>query len=116
MTDHITYTGHNNFTTAVMANKDFFAGLSDADKKVVKDAADAAYDYIVVYQKGLADSELEKIKAAKPAMTVTVLSEEQRSCFKAAAPEVEAKFIEMTGDSGKAILAQLKADLAATKN
>ena len=29
--------------------------------------------------------------------------------------EVEAKFIEMTGDSGKAILDQLKADLNATK-
>jgi len=29
---------------------------------------------------------------------------------------VEAKFIEMTGDSGKAILEKFKADLAATAN
>ncbi len=114
VTDHITYAGHNNFTTAVMANKDFYDGLSDADKKVVQDAAASAYDYIVEYQKGLADSELEKIKKAKPEMTVTVLSEEERSCFKAAAKDVEAKFIEMTGDSGKAILDQMKADLEAT--
>ena len=48
-------------------------------------------------------------------MTITVLSEEERACFKAASGEVEAKFIEMTGDSGKAILDQLKADLEATK-
>lgn len=116
VTDHITYTGHNNFTTAVMANKDFYDGLSDTDKKVVEDAAASAYDYIVDYQKGLADSELRKIKEAKPEMTVTVLTEEERACFKAAAADVEAKFIEMTGDSGKAILAQLKADLEATKN
>lgn len=116
VTDHITYTGHNNFTTAVMANKDFYDGLGDADKKVVEDAAATAYDYIVDYQKGLADSELRKIKEAKPEMTVTVLSEEERTCFKAAAADVEAKFIEMTGDSGKAILAQLKADLDATRN
>lgn len=115
VTDHITYTGHNNFTTAVMANKDFYDGLSDADKKVIEDAAASAYDYIVEYQKGLAESELKKIKEAKPEMTVTVLTEEERSCFKEAAAEVEAKFIEMTGDSGKAILEQMKADLEATK-
>lgn len=115
VTDHITYTGHNNFTTAVMANKEFYDGLSDDDKKVVENAAASAYDYIVDYQKGLADSELQKIMETKPEMTVTVLSEEERACFKAAAADVEAKFIEMTGDSGKAILAQLKADLEATK-
>lgn len=113
VTDHITYAGHNNFTTAVMANKDFYDGLGDADKKVIQDAATVAYDFIVDYQKGLAESELKKITDAKPEMTVTVLTEEQRTCFKAAASVVEAKFIEMTGDSGKAILDQLKADLKA---
>ncbi len=116
VTDHITYAGHNNFTTAVMANKDFYDGLGEADKKVIQDAADVAYDYIVEYQKGLAESELKKILEAKPEMTVTVLDDEQRRCFKEAAVEVEAKFIEMTGDSGKAILDQLKADLEATRN
>jgi len=114
VTDHITYTGHNNFTTAVMANKDFFDGLSAEEQKLINAAATHAYDYIVDYQKGLADSELKKIKEAKPEMTITVLSEEERSCFKEAAAEVEAKFIEMTGDGGKAILEQLKQDLAAT--
>ncbi|MCT8974196.1 TRAP transporter substrate-binding protein DctP [Microbaculum marinisediminis] len=113
VTDYITYAGHNNFTTAVMANKDFYDGLGDADKKAIQAASDAAYDYIVDYQKGLADSELEKIKKAKPEMTVTVLTEEQRKCFKDAAADVETKFIEMTGDSGKKILDQLKADLKA---
>jgi len=115
VTDYITYAGHNNFTTAVMANKDFYDGLSEEDRQLVQDAAAAAYDYIVEYQQGLAESELQKIKEAKPEMTVTVLSEEQRACFKDAAQEVEAKFIEMTGDSGQAILEQLKADLEATK-
>ncbi|TDQ60491.1 tripartite ATP-independent transporter DctP family solute receptor [Maritalea mobilis] len=114
VTDHITYTGHNNFTTAIMANKNFYDGLSEEDQKVIQDAAAVAYDHIVTYQKGLAEQELAKIKEAKPEMTVTVLSEEERQCFVDAAAEVEAKFIEMTGDSGKAILEQMKADLAAT--
>ena len=56
----------------------------------------------------------DKLKEAKPSMTITELSEEQRACFKEAAAQVEAKFIEMTGDSGQAILDQMKADLEAT--
>ena len=115
VTDYITYAGHNNFTTAVMANKDFYDGLSKEDQQLIQKAATVAYDHIVDYQQGLAQTELAKIKKAKPEMTVTVLSDKQRSCFKEAAKEVEAKFIEMTGDSGKAILKQMKADLAATK-
>ncbi|UWQ43868.1 TRAP transporter substrate-binding protein DctP (plasmid) [Leisingera aquaemixtae] len=116
VTDYITYAGHNNFTTAVMANKDFYDGLSAEDQQLVQNAAQAAYDHTVVYQQEAAETELAKIMEAKPEMQVTVLSDEQRSCFKEAAAEVEAKFIEMTGDSGAAILEQMKADLAATAN
>ncbi|MCF4098445.1 TRAP transporter substrate-binding protein [Maritalea mediterranea] len=114
VTDHITYAGHNVFTTALMANQDFYNGLSEEEQQVIEEAADVAYDHIVTYQKDLADQELAKIKEAKPEMTVTILTEEERECFKAAASEVEEKFIEMTGDSGKAILEQMKADLEAT--
>ena len=115
VTDHITYAGHNNFTTAIMANKDFYDGLGAEDQQLIQDAATVAYDHIVEYQVGLAESELQKIVEAKPEMTVTVLTEEQRACFKEAAADVEAKFIEMTGDGGKAILEQMKVDLKATK-
>lgn len=116
VTDHITFAGHNNFTTAVMANKDFYDGLSDADKKVVQDATQVAFEYILEYQTGLQEEGLEKIKEAKPDMTITVLSEEQRAPFKAAAGDVEEAFVEMTGDSGKAILDQMKADIEAVTN
>ncbi|MBV1787825.1 TRAP transporter substrate-binding protein DctP [Marinobacterium sp. D7] len=113
VTDVITFAGHSNFTTAVMANKAFYDGLSDADKKVVQDASQAAFDYIIEYQKGLTEESMDKIMKAKPEMVVNVLTEEERAPFKAAAAEVEKKFIEMTGDSGKAILDQMKADLEA---
>ncbi|MZR22839.1 C4-dicarboxylate ABC transporter [Sneathiella chungangensis] len=113
VTDVITYAGHNNFTTAVMANKEFYDGLSDEDKKAIQAATDAAFEYILDYQKGLSEQAIENIKKAKPDMKVVVLSEEERAPFKAAAATVEEKFIEMTGDSGKAILEQMKADLKA---
>lgn len=113
VTDHITFTGHNNFTTAVMANKDFFDGLSEDDQQMVEDAIDVAFEHILEYQKGLTDTSLDKILEAKPEMTVTRLTDEQRAPFQEAAASVEKAFIEMTGDSGQEILDQMKTDLEA---
>jgi tripartite ATP-independent transporter DctP family solute receptor len=113
VTDHITFTGHNNFTTAVMANKDFFDTLSEEEQTMVQDAIDVAFDHILEYQEGLTESALDKILEAKPSMTVTRLTEEQRAPFQDAAESVEAAFIEMTGDSGQEILDQMKVDLEA---
>ncbi|QSR33528.1 C4-dicarboxylate ABC transporter [Marinobacterium iners] len=113
VSDVITFTGHNNFTTAVMANKRFFDGLPEADQALIHEAMDVAFDHIMEYQKGLSERSLEKIFEQKPEIEVVRLTEEQRAPFRAAAKEVEAKYIEMTGDSGKALLEQLKQDLEA---
>lgn len=113
VTEVITCAGHNNFTTAVMANQTFYDGLSDEEQQVVQDAIDVAFDHIIDYQKGLHEESLAKIKEAKPEMQVNILTEEQRAPFVKAGEQVEATFLEMTGDSGKKILDQLKADLAA---
>ena len=113
VTDHITRLGHNNFTTALMANKEFFDGLSDEDKKVVQDAADTAFDTILEYQQGLTEESLEKIKEAKPEITVTTLSEDQRAPFRDTAQQVEETFLEIGGPRAQEILDQMKADLEA---
>ncbi|MBP0049635.1 TRAP transporter substrate-binding protein DctP [Marinobacterium sp. AK62] len=115
VTDVITFTGHNNFTTAVMANKNFYDGLPAEDQKLVQDAMDSAFNYIMEYQKGLGERSLEKILEQKPEMEVVRLTEEQRQPFRDAAQEVEKKFIEMTGDSGQALLEQFKKDLKAAQ-
>lgn len=116
VTNHITYTGHNQYTTAVMANKDFFDGLSEEDQQMIRDAIDVAFDHIIEYQQGLHEESIEKIKADKPSVTFTTLTEEQRAPFQEAAADVEAAFIEMTGESGQAILDQMKADLEAAQS
>ena len=113
VTEVITCAGHNNFTTAVMANKDFFDGLSEEDQTMINNAITVAFDNIIGYQKGLHQESIEKIKDAKPEMEVNVLSKEERQPFIEAGEEVEATFLEMTGESGKEILDQLKADLEA---
>lgn len=115
VTNVITCLGHNNFTTAVMANKDFFDALPAEDQELIRNAIQHAFDYILEYQRGLQEESLAKIKQAKPDMVINILTEEQRQPFMEAAAEVEATFIEMTGDSGRAILEQMKADLEAVR-
>ncbi|SFR45840.1 TRAP-type C4-dicarboxylate transport system, substrate-binding protein [Marinobacter daqiaonensis] len=108
---NLVFTGHGWFTTAIMANKDFYDGLSDEDQKLVRDASDYAFEKIIVHIDGLADESLEEIKKASDKVTVTRLNEEQIEAFRKRAPKVEEAFIDMTGESGKELLEQFKEDL-----
>ncbi len=113
---HLTFTKHGWFTTAMMANKDFYDGLSGEDQKLIQDAADYAFEEIIKHIQGLSERSLEKIKKASDEVTVTRLNDEQIEAFKARAPQVEEKFIEMTGEGGKELLNQFKEDLKEVQN
>ena len=113
VSEYITCIGHNNFTTAVVANKDFYDGLAEEDQQVVDNAIDVAFDYIVEYQEGLQERSLANIKEAKPEITINELSAEERQPFIETAGQVEDAFTEMTGESGQEILEQMKADVEA---
>lgn len=113
---NLVFTGHGWFTTAMMANQDFYNGLSDDDKKLVQDAADYAFEEIIVHIDGLADEALNKITDASDEVTVTRLNDEQIEAFRARAPQVEEKFIEMAGERGKELLEQFKQDLEDVQN
>ncbi|MFQ3788813.1 TRAP transporter substrate-binding protein DctP [Halomonas sp. A29] len=110
---HLVFTGHGWFTTAMMANQDFFDGLSEEDQQLVRDAADAAYEHTIEHISGLADESLEKIQEASSEVTVTRLDEDEIEAFRERAPQVEQRFIEMTGEGGRELLEQFKADLEA---
>jgi len=112
---NLVFTGHGWFTTAMMANQDFYDGLPEEDQKLIRDAADYAFEEIVKHIDGLADEALEKIQAASDQVTVTRLNEEQVNAFRERAPQVEKKFIEMTGERGKELLEQFKEDLKAVE-
>lgn len=112
---NLVFTGHGWFTTAMMANQNFYNGLSDEDKKLVQDAADFAFEEIIEHIDGLADEALEKITSASVEVTVTRLNDEQIEAFRARAPQVEKKFIDMTGERGKKLLEQFQADLEAVQ-
>ncbi|WP_246841216.1 TRAP transporter substrate-binding protein DctP [Hahella sp. CCB-MM4] len=108
---NLIFTRHGWFTTAMMANQDFYNDLPDKDKKLVQSAADYAFEEIIKHIDGLAEKSLKKIMDASDDVTVTRLTDSQIEKFKARAPQVEKTFIDMTGDSGKALLEQFKEDL-----
>ncbi|GAA3547953.1 TRAP transporter substrate-binding protein DctP [Zobellella aerophila] len=108
---NLIFTGHGWFTTAMMANQDFYNGLSDEDKKLVQDAADYAFEEIIAHIDGLAERSLEKITSNSDKVTVTRLNAQQVAAFRQRAPQVEDKFVEMTGKRGQELLDKFKQDL-----
>jgi TRAP-type C4-dicarboxylate transport system substrate-binding protein len=115
LTNVITYTGHGQYTTAVMANAEFYDGLSDADKELVQNASQAAHDYILDVAVELDATGLARIRETNPDYVINVLTEEERAPFRARAHLVEAAFIERAGERGAAILEQMKLDLVAAE-
>lgn len=108
---NLLFTGHGWFTTAMMANKDFYDGLSEEDQQLINKASDYAFEEIIEHIDELADQSLDTITSKGKNVTVTRLDEQQIAAFKERAPQVEKKFIEMTGDKGKALLKQFQEDL-----
>jgi TRAP-type C4-dicarboxylate transport system substrate-binding protein len=113
LTKVMTYMGHAQYTTAVMANADFYDGLSDADKQLVQDASSVAHDYILDEAVKMDEIGLNKIMETNPGYTIVHLTEEERAVFKERAKVVEQAFIERAGDRGAKIIEQMKADIAA---
>ena len=110
---NLIFTGHGWFTTAMMANQDFYDDLSEEDQQLVQEASDHAYNYIVDYIHGLGEEMLEKIQESSDEVTVTRLDEDEIQAFRDRAPQVEERFIEMTGERGEELLQQFKEDLEA---
>ncbi|TDO06719.1 TRAP transporter substrate-binding protein DctP [Halomonas ventosae] len=113
---HLTFTGHGWFTTALLANQDFYEGLSKENKQLVDAATEAAYDLTTEHIQGLAEESLNKIKKNCDKCTFTHLDDQQVAKLKKKAPQVEKAFVEMAGETGKKLLKQFNADLEAVKS
>lgn len=112
---NLIFTGHGWFTTASMANKQFYDALPQKEQKMLREAAEYAFNETLKHIDGLAENSLKKIQAADADVTVTHLSEAQIDVFKDRAEKVEKTFTDMTGSSGRQLLMQFKTDLAATE-
>ena len=113
LTKVMTYTGHGQYTTAVMANADFYDGLSSKDKQLIQNATAVAHSYILDEVVKMDEIGLNKIKQTNPGYKIVTLTEAERAVFRERAKAVEQIYIDKAGARGAEIVKQMKADLAA---
>lgn len=110
VTDYMVWAGQQQFTTTVVGNRDWYAGLSDDRKQMLDGVIDSMADYIFETQAQYNEERLQAIKEDKPDMEMIELSEDERATFREASMGVRDKFVEMTGDSGEEVLQCLAAE------
>jgi TRAP-type C4-dicarboxylate transport system substrate-binding protein len=110
LTNVLTYTGHGHFNASVSANKGFFDGLSERDKKLVRAAAEHAQQTILKEAQKLDAYGLGRIVRTNPDYKIVTLTESEREPFKKAAEAVQASFAAKSA-SNKKVLDQMMADL-----
>jgi len=80
---NLIFTGHGWFTTASMANKEFYDDLPGKDKQLIRKASQFAFDETIEHIDGLADRALDKIVKSSDKVTVTRLTDRQLGKYKA---------------------------------
>ncbi len=113
VTSHLIYPGDVEYTTTVVANSDFWDGLSDEDRTMLNEVRDELQTFIIAKQKEKNATALENMQKAKPDIEVIKLTEEEREMFRKRVEPLSGKFVEMVGGRSGEILEQLKADVAA---
>jgi len=106
----LTYTGHGHFNASASANKKFFDGLSERDKKLIRGAAVHAHKTILKEAEKLDAYGLGRIVRTNPNYKIVTLTEIERAPFKKAAKDVQASFASKSA-SNKKVLDQMIADL-----
>jgi TRAP-type C4-dicarboxylate transport system substrate-binding protein len=113
LTKVMTYTGHGQYTTAVMANSDFYDNLGKKDQNLIQNATAVAHSYILDEVVKMDEIGLNKIRETNPGYKIVRLTEAERAVFKKRAVAVEQKYIDKAGKRGAAIIKQMREDIAA---
>ncbi|NIZ01625.1 TRAP transporter substrate-binding protein [Thalassospira lucentensis] len=108
VTDYLVYAGQQQYTTTVVSNADFYAGLSDERKEMLAEVKAELDDFIYDAQAKANQEALERIKEAKPEIKVIRLNEEQRAAFKEASKGVGASLVDEVGGDTKEVLDSLR--------
>lgn len=115
VSDYMIWAGQQEFTTSVVANQDFYEGLSDDRQKMVDEITTELADYIFDVKRQYAEERLAKIKEARPDMPMIHLTEEERAAFKEAAMGARETYLEQAGEMGQKVLDGLTAEMEAAE-
>jgi TRAP-type C4-dicarboxylate transport system substrate-binding protein len=116
VTDYMIFSGEQEFVTTVVTNSDWYqADLSDESKQALDETLAELADYIFEVQEQYNQERLEKIKQAKPDMTIVELSDEERAAFEERAQNVRQAYVEMVGGDAEQVLNDLQAEIKAAE-
>jgi len=104
VSDYLIFAGQQQFTTTVVANQWWFDGLSPERQALVTGIQSDLLDYIYAQQDEMNAERLEMIKTDKPDLQIIRLTAEEREAFEQASMGARERFVEMTGEDGRAIL------------
>lgn len=114
--DYMIWAGQQQFTTTVVAGNDWYHFmLSDEERALLDETIAELADFIFEVQEDYNQERLEKIKADKPDINLVELTEEERAVFRERSMAARDKFIDMVGESGRAVLEGLLAEFEAAE-
>ncbi len=115
VSDYMIWAGQQQFTTTVVTNSDWYAGLAEDRQQLIDETITEMADYIFDKQAEYNAERLETIKQERPELTMIELTEDERAAFREQAMTVREKYIELVGEDGKAVLEGLLADIEAAE-
>ena len=116
VTDYMIFSGEQEFVTTVVTNSDWYlADLSEEEQALVDETMMEVTDYIFDVQEQYNAERLEKIKEAKPELTIIELSDEERQAFRDRAEGVRQAYVEMVGGDAQEVLDGLVAEIEAAE-
>lgn len=100
------------FIATFVANRDFMDGLSQEDRTAIREAIEAADDYIFDLEARLNAERYQMIMEAKPDMRYIELTEAEIDAFREKALPLREKYLEMGGEGAREVLDAVLKDKA----
>lgn len=111
VTDYLIWTGEQEYTTTVVANSDFWNGLSEERQDMLMDIRSELTDFIYEEQQKLNQASRENIKEEKPEIEFIELSAEQREAFAERAEELDQFYIDEVGGNSEEVVEKLRSEI-----
>lgn len=111
VTDYMIWAGEQQLITAVMASDDWYQTLTPDRQQLVDQTLSDLQDFITPVVQQFNEDRLEKIKTAKPGISMIELTEAERAPFKERSLQTDAAAAEIIGQRGADLLKSLRAEI-----
>ncbi len=111
VTSHMIFARHSPFIATSLANREFMANLAPERRDLIREVVSELDGFAAKVATGFEQERLAQILERKPEMTLIELSESERAAFRALAEPLRERFLQATGQSGRAVLEALEASL-----